>query len=123
MNTSHEINRDNGLPVFAPPTTTSEARARIAELNSAISSIDDQVTIRELSGNLDPDWLKRSTTSQRFKKLERDRLLNWIEDRNEMLAQGKDINQYIVAVVQNDYEPSEWEAVLREAREIMELGD
>lgn len=123
MNNHQDINPNTGLPGFNPPATASEARARIAELNSAISSIEDQITVRDLAGTLDSEWLKKCTTSKRFKTLERDRLLNWIEDRQEMLAQGKDINQYIVAVVQNDYEPSEWENVLREAREIMNLGD
>ncbi len=122
MNISHEINRDNGLPVFTPPTNMSEARSRIAELNSAIKSIDDQIAVRELSDNLDPDWLKRSTTSQRFKTLERDRLQNWVEDQKEMTSRGKNLNDYIVAVVQNDYSDDEWESVLREAHEIMGLN-
>ncbi len=120
---NHEINRDTGLPTFTPPTSLSEARARIAELNSAIRSIDNQISVRELGNNLDPDWLKRSTTSQNFKMLERDRLQNWLDDRQEMVSRGKNVNDYIVAVVQNDYDSNEWENVLREAREIMELGD
>ena len=120
---NHEINRDTGLPTFTPPTSLSEARARIAELNSAIRSIDNQISVRELSNNLDADWLKRSTTSQNFKMLERDRLQNWLDDRQEMAMRGKDINQYIVAVVREDYSDTEWDSVLREAREIMELGD
>lgn len=123
MNNSpnHEINRDTGLPTFTPPTSLSEARARIAELNSAIRSIDNQIAVRELGNNLDADWLKRSSTSQNFKMLERDRLQNWVDDRQEMVSRGKNINDYIVAVVREDYSDAEWDSVLREAREVMGL--
>lgn len=117
-----EINRDNGLPTFVPPASVSEARNRIAELNSAIVSIDNQISVRELSNNLDPAWLKRSTTSQRFKTLERDRLLNWIEDRKEEISHGRNINDYIVAVIREDYSNQEWDDVMEEAREIMGLS-
>jgi hypothetical protein len=120
-NLQHEINRDNGLPVFHAPKSVSEARARIAELNSAIRSIDNQISVREISNNLDPEWLKRSTTSQNFKTLERDRLQNWIDDRNEVASRGKNINDYIVAIVREDYNDLEWMGVEREAREIMGL--
>lgn len=120
---NHEINRETGLPIFNAPNSVSEARARIAELNSAIRSIDNQISVRELSNNLDPEWLKKCSTSQNFKMLERDRIQNWLDDRQEAITRGKDINQYIVAVVQNDYDPNEWDNVLREAREIMELGE
>ena len=123
MSTStHEFNRDNGLPTFNPPASMSEARNRIAELNSAIKSIDDQISVRELSDNLDAEWLKRSTTSQRFKTLERDRLLNWIEDRNYDMSNGKNIDRYIIAIVQNDYDEEEWNQITREAKEIMDLS-
>ena len=123
MNNHQDINPNTGLPGFNPPATASEARARIAELNSAISSIEDQITVRDLAGTLDSEWLKKCTTSKRFKTLERDRLLNWIEDRQEMLTQGKDINQYIVAVVRDDYNDDEWDSVVREARDVMEMGN
>ncbi len=116
------MQNDSSLPTFTPPTNMSEARNRIAELNSAIKSIDDQISVRELSDNLDPDWLKRSTTSQRFKTLERDRLVNWIEDQKEMASRGRNVNDYIVAVVREDYSDQEWEMVLREAHEIMGLN-
>lgn len=122
ITTQTEINRDSSFPAFVPPVTVSEARNRIAELNSAIKSIEDQIYVRELSDNLDPAWLKKATTSQRFKTLERDKLLNWIEDRSYENSHGKNINDFIVAVVREDYTDQEWEGVLLEAHEVMGIG-
>jgi len=122
MSTStHEFNRDNGLPTFNPPITTSEARNRIAELNSAIKSIEDQILVREMSDTLNPEWLKKATTSQRFKTLERDRLLNWIEDYNADVTSGKNLNDFIVSVVREDYSDEEWECVVADARAVMRI--
>ena len=77
---SDNLYNTNGLPPFTPPSTTAEARERIAQLNVAIMSIQDQVEYREMTQSLDPEWFKKATTSKRFKTLEVQRLQAWIDE-------------------------------------------
>lgn len=110
------------LPTFVPPASTKEARERIAELDSAITSINDQIAYREMSGTQDPDWFKRSSTSRRFKMLERQRLENWIDEYVMASEMGDFIEKYIVAVVRQDYSDEDWADVVAEASEAMKSG-
>lgn len=110
----------NGLPHFEPPATMTEARERIAQLTAAVSSIEDQIRYRELSGSLEAEWFRRATTSKRFKTLEIFRLNAWVDEQHD--APPADLNHWIVAVVRSDYTNEDWDEVLGEARSLMEAG-
>lgn len=112
--------KEFGLPDFSPPVTVSEARARIAELNAAIASIDDQARYRELSNTLDAGWYRKAKTSRRYKSLERDRLQNWILDQSDRAVGARTLNDCIVEVVRGDYLDDDWEGVLEEANAILD---
>jgi hypothetical protein len=114
-------NNDFALPDFTSPATIREARDRIRELEVAIESINDQEKYREMEGTLDGIWYKRAATSRRFKTLEKKRLEDWISDFQAMSKSGIDINEIIVSVVRGDYEDAEWDAVMREVREIADM--
>jgi hypothetical protein len=114
-------NNDFALPEFTTPATIREARDRIRELEVAIESINDQEKYREMEGTLDGVWYKRASTSRRFKTLEKKRLEDWISDFQAMGKNGVDLNEIIVSVVRGDYEDAEWEAVMREVREIADM--
>ncbi len=114
-------NNDFALPEFTTPATIREARDRIRELEVAIESINDQEKYREMEGALDGVWYKRASTSRRFKTLEKKRLEDWISDFQAMEKNGVDLNEIIVSVVRGDYEDAEWDAVMREVREIAEM--
>lgn len=105
----------NGLPHFEPPATMTEARERIAQLTAAVSSIEDQIRYRELSGSLEAEWFRRATTSKRFKTLEIFRLNAWVDEQQDSGA-GHDLNHWIVQVIRGDFSDSDWEEVLTEAR-------
>jgi len=107
----------NGLPPFDVPHSTKDARERIIQLTTAIASIDDQCKYREISNTLDPEWFKRAMTSKRFKSLEMQRLQAWLDDRIDSGAMTLD--EAILAVVRNDYSDSEWDSVVREARDLV----
>jgi hypothetical protein len=106
----------NGLPPFDVPHSTKDARERIIQLTSAVASIDDQCKYREISDTLDPEWFKRAMTSKRFKSLEMQRLQAWLDDRLDSGAMTLD--EAILTVVRGDYSDSEWESVVREARDL-----
>jgi hypothetical protein len=107
----------NGLPPFDVPHSTKDARERIIQLTSAVASIDDQCKYREISDTLDPEWFKRAMTSKRFKSLEMQRLQAWLDDRLDSGAMTLD--EAILTVVRNDYTDSEWDSVVREARDLV----
>jgi hypothetical protein len=107
----------NGLPPFDVPHSTKDARERIIQLTSAVASIDDQCKYREISDTLDPEWFKRAMTSKRFKSLEMQRLQAWLDDRLDSGAMTLD--EAILTVVRGDYSDSEWDSVVREARDLV----
>jgi hypothetical protein len=107
----------NGLPPFDVPHSTKDARERIIQLTSAVASIDDQCKYREISNTLDPEWFKRAMTSKRFKSLEMQRLQAWLDDRLDSGAMTLD--EAVLTVVRGDYSDSEWDSVVREARDLV----
>lgn len=117
---SDNLYNTNGLPPFTPPSSTAEARERIAQLNVAIMSIQDQVEYREMTRTLDPEWFKKATTSKRFKTLEVQRLQAWIDEG----TQGDDmtLNDAIVSLLKGEYAPDEWEGIVQDAQRSMENG-
>lgn len=118
---SDNLYNTNGLPPFTPPSSTAEARERIAQLNVAIMSIEDQVEYREMTRTLDPEWFKKATTSKRFKTLEVQRLQAWIDDGAQ--GGGMALNDAIVAILKDEYPPDDWESIVRDAqRYMMENG-
>lgn len=121
MQNADGLYNTNGLPPFTPPATLSEARERIAQLNVAIMSIEDQVQYREMTNTLDPEWFKKATTSKRFKTLEVQRLQAWIDDGAQ--GGGMTLNDAIVAILKDEYPPDDWETIVQDAqRYMMENG-
>ena len=117
---SDNLYNTNGLPPFTPPSTTAEARERIAQLNVAIMSIQDQVEYREMTQSLDPEWFKKATTSKRFKTLEVQRLQAWIDESAR--GNGPTLNDAIVSLLKGEYAPDEWDGVVQDAQRSMENG-
>jgi hypothetical protein len=115
---SDNLYNTNGLPPFTPPSTTAEARERIAQLNVAIMSIQDQVEYREMTQSLDPEWFKKATTSKRFKTLEVQRLQAWIDESAQ--GNGMTLNDSIVAVLKSEYPPDDWNEIVHDAQRLME---
>jgi hypothetical protein len=117
---SDNLYNTNGLPPFTPPSTTAEARERIAQLNVAIMSIQDQVEYREMTQSLDPEWFKKATTSKRFKTLEVQRLQAWIDESAR--GNGPTLNDAIVSLLKGEYAPDDWDGVVQDAQRSMENG-
>ena len=117
---SDNLYNTNGLPPFTPPSSTAEARERIAQLNVAIMSIQDQVEYREMTRTLDPEWFKKATTSKRFKTLEVQRLQAWIDEGTQ--GDGMTLNNAIVSLLKGEYAPDEWEGIVQDAQRSMENG-
>ena len=117
---SDNLYNTNGLPPFTPPSTTAEARERIAQLNVAIMSIQDQVEYREMTQSLDPEWFKKATTSKRFKTLEVQRLQAWIDESAR--GNGPTLNDAIVSLLKGEYAPDEWDGIVQDAQRSMENG-
>jgi hypothetical protein len=115
---SDNLYNTNGLPPFTPPSTTAEARERIAQLNVAIMSIQDQVEYREMTQSLDPEWFKKATTSKRFKTLEVQRLQAWIDESAR--GNGPTLNDAIVSLLKGEYAPDDWEGIVQDAQRSME---
>lgn len=115
--TSDNLYNTNGLPPFTPPSSTAEARERIAQLNVAIMSIEDQVEYREMTRTLDPEWFKKATTSKRFKTLEVQRLQAWIDD--SVQGGGMTLNDAIVVILKDEYPPDDWESIVQDAQRYM----
>lgn len=109
----------NGLPPFVEPLTVAQARERIAELSVAISSIEDQIHYREISGSLEAEWYRRASTSRRYKALEQHRLQSWIENRNDEAKGTRTLSDAVLEIIQHDYTPEEWEGILDEARALL----
>ena len=119
--TSDNLYNTNGLPPFTPPSTTVEARERIAQLNVAVMSIEDQIEYREMTRTLDPEWFKKAATSKRFKTLEVQRLQAWIDDGAQ--GNGLTLNDAIVSLLKAEYAPDDWEGIVQDAqRYMMENG-
>jgi hypothetical protein len=104
------------LPTFVPPATTQEARERMAELDVAIASINDQIQYRELADDLSPDWFKKAATSRRFKALERQRIESWLHEYNDAADHGIRLETFIVDLVRDEFEPDEWTAIMADAQ-------
>lgn len=120
--TSDNLYNTNGLPPFVPPSSTAEARERIAQLNVAIMSIEDQVEYREMARTLDAEWFKKATTSKRFKTLEAQRLQAWIDEGNQ--GNRMTLNDAIIAIIRDEYAPDDWDSIVRDAqRYMMENGN
>jgi len=117
---SDNLYNTNGLPPFTPPSTTAEARERIAQLNVAIMSIQDQVEYREMTHSLDPEWFKKATTSKRFKTLEVQRLQAWIDESAR--GNGPTLNDAIVSLLKGEYAPDDWDGIVQDAQRSMENG-
>jgi len=117
---SDNLYNTNGLPPFTPPSTTAEARERIAQLNVAIMSIQDQVEYREMTQSLDPEWFKKATTSKRFKTLEVLRLQAWIDESAR--GNGPTLNDAIVSLLKGEYAPDDWDGIVQDAQRSMENG-
>jgi hypothetical protein len=117
---SDNLYNTNGLPPFTPPSTTAEARERIAQLNVAIMSIQDQVEYREMTQSLDPEWFKKATTSKRFKTLEVQRLQAWIDESAR--GNGPTLNDAIVSLLKGEYAPDDWDGIVQDAQRSMENG-
>lgn len=117
---SDNLYNTNGLPPFTAPSSTAEARERIAQLNVAIMSIQDQVEYREMTRTLDPEWFKKATTSKRFKTLEVQRLQAWIDEGTQ--GDGMTLNDAIVSLLKGEYAPDDWEGIVRDAQRSMENG-
>lgn len=117
---SDNLYNTNGLPPFTPPSTTAEARERIAQLNVAIMSIQDQVEYREMTQSLDPEWFKKATTSKRFKTLEVQRLQAWIDESAQ--GNGPTLNDAIVSLLKGEYAPDDWDGIVQDAQRSMENG-
>jgi hypothetical protein len=117
---SDNLYNTNGLPPFTPPSTTAEARERIAQLNVAIMSIQDQVEYREMTQSLDPEWFKKATTSKRFKTLEVQRLQAWIDESAR--GNGPTLNDAIVSLLKGEYAPDDWGGIVQDAQRSMENG-
>jgi hypothetical protein len=115
---SDNLYNTNGLPPFTPPSTTAEARERIAQLNVAIMSIQDQVEYREMTQSLDPEWFKKATTSKRFKTLEVQRLQAWIDESAR--GNGPTLNDAIVSLLKGEYAPDDWDGIVQDAQRSME---
>jgi hypothetical protein len=115
---SDNLYNTNGLPPFTPPSTTAEARERIAQLNVAIMSIQDQVEYREMTQSLDPEWFKKATTSKRFKTLEVQRLQAWIDESAH--GNGPTLNDAIVSLLKGEYAPDDWDGIVQDAQRSME---
>jgi len=116
-NTGASLYNTNGLPDFIPPESVTEARERIAALNVAVMSIDDQVRYREMSGSLDPEWFKKAATSKRFKSLEVQRLQDWLDDN--VRGGSMSLNDAIVEIVRQDFLDADWAQVVKEAKQLM----
>jgi hypothetical protein len=101
---------------FVPPLTVAEARDRLAEINTAIDSIADQIKIRELENALDPEWLKRATYSRKFKVLEARKLDNWIANMEDDRKGYRTLNDAIIDVIRDEFAPEEWDGIVEEAR-------
>jgi hypothetical protein len=117
---SDNLYNTNGLPPFTPPSTTAEARERIAQLNVAIMSIQDQVEYREMTQSLDPEWFKKATTSKRFKTLEVQRLQAWIDESAR--GNGPTLNDAIVSLLKGEYALDDWDGIVQDAQRSMENG-
>ena len=117
---SDNLYNTNGLPPFTPPSSTAEARERIAQLNVAIMSIQDQVEYREMTRTLDPVWFKKATTSKRFKTLEVRRLQAWIDEGTQ--GDGMTLNDAIVSLLKGEYAPDDWDGIVQDAQRSMENG-
>lgn len=115
--TSDNLYNTNGLPPFTPPSTTVEARERIAQLNVAVMSIEDQIEYREMTRTLDPEWFKKAATSKRFKTLEVQRLQDWIDEGSQ--GNGLTLNDAIVSLLKGEYAPDDWEGIVRDAQRYM----
>lgn len=102
-------------PDFDVPNTFAEARERILLLTTDIESINDQIDVKNAEGRMDADWLKRATTSRRFKVLEKGRLENWIESMKEAREGYRTLNDCIVEIVKQEFSPEEWLEVVAEA--------
>lgn len=105
------------LPSFIQPTSPAEARQRLAELNMALASINDQIECKRLDNSLDGAWLQKANTSKRYKNLEKDRLSNWLID-NSFSADAKSLNDIIVELVHSEFEEHEWASIVAEARSL-----
>jgi hypothetical protein len=100
------------------PTTRAEARARLIEIDDAISAIRTQVGAADLKRQasrtpIDPDWFHRAKTALRH--LERERA----ELRAAMAALPRErdrLKDHIIAAVRPDYDDHDWEMVLAVAR-------
>lgn len=114
---SDSLYNTNGLPPFTPPSTTTEARERIAQLNVAVMSIEDQIEYREMTHTLDPEWFKKAATSKRFKTLEVQRLQAWIDEGAQ--GNGMTLNDAIVSLLKGEYAPDDWETVVQDAQHYM----
>ena len=114
--------KDYVLPAFTPPGTTMEARERMAELDLAIASIDNQYEYRKLADTLDADWYKRAMTSRRFKALERQRLEDWVDEYTDAADHGLRLETFIVEVVRDEFEAAEWEGIVSEAQAAMKIA-
>lgn len=101
-----------GVPDFVEPQDETEARMRIAELTLSTDSISDQIAVNTAAGTLDPNWLKKASTSRRFKLFEKTRLQNW-------LIEHKSLSENIVAIVRGDYSDDDWAAILVDAKQRM----
>lgn len=117
---SDNLYNTNGLPPFTAPSSTAEARERIAQLNVAIMSIQDQVEYREMTRTLDPEWFKKATTSKRFKTLEVQRLQAWIDEGTQ--GDGMTLNDAIVSLLKGEYAPDDWDGIVQDAQRSMENG-
>lgn len=115
--TSDNLYNTNGLPPFTQPSTTMEARERIAQLNVAVMSIEDQIEYREMTRTLDPEWFKKAATSKRFKTLEVQRLQAWIDDGAQ--GNGMTLNDAILTMLKEEYLPHNWETVVQDAKRYM----
>lgn len=117
---SDNLYNTNGLPPFTAPSSTAEARERIAQLNVAIMSIQDQVEYREMTRTLDPEWFKKATTSKRFKTLEVQRLQAWIDEGTQ--GDGMTLNDAIVSLLKGEYATDDWDGIVQDAQRSMENG-
>ena len=117
---SDNLYNTNGLPPFTSPSSTAEACERIAQLNVAIMSIQDQVEYREMTRTLDPEWFKKATTSKRFKTLEVQRLQAWIDEGTQ--GDGMTLNDAIVSLLKGEYSPADWDGIVQDAQRSMENG-
>jgi hypothetical protein len=109
-------------PDFDVPVTFADARERILLLSTDIASIDDQIEVRKADDNLDPEWLKKASTSRRFKLLERGRLENWITNMTEAREGYRTLNDAIVEIVKDEFTPEERGQITAESENNLASG-